>query len=99
MKMETAGVRGSGRIGATVDNERSETPGELNTGDRGSGGMEWRKRETESVEINKGTVAVSGNNVTFFSNCVLIVLTFPRSVGIDYLYAAVPIGKICDWSS
>lgn len=34
MKMETAG---SGRIGATVDNERSETPGELNAGDRGNG--------------------------------------------------------------
>lgn len=41
--------------------------------------MERRKRETESVEINKGTVAVSSNNVTFFLNCVLIVLTFPAA--------------------
>lgn len=86
--METAGVRGVGRIGATVDNE-SETPGELNTGDREE--MERRKRETESVEINKGTVAVSSNNVTFFSICVLIVMTFSHSVGINYPYAAGPI--------
>lgn len=84
----SSGGTGSGQIGATVDNERSETPGELNAGDRG--GMERGKRETESVEINKGIVAVSSNNVTFFSNCVLIVL-FSRSVQIDYPNATGPI--------
>lgn len=65
-------------------------PGELNMGDRG--GME-RKRDTESVEINKDTVTVSSNNVT---NCVLIVPMFLYSVEIDYPYAAGPIWKICE---
>lgn len=45
MKMEAAGVRRAGGIGATVDNERSETPGELNTGDRGNGEEKKRDRK------------------------------------------------------
>lgn len=77
----SSGGTGSGRVGA-VDNERSETPGELNARDRGNG-----KEETESVEINKGTVAISSNNVTFFANCVLIFLTFLRNEEIDCPYA------------
>lgn len=94
--MEAARVREAGE-----SEPSSITRGAKRLGNwtRETGGMEWRKRETESVEINKGTIAVSDNNVTFFSNCVLIVLMFPRSVGIDYPYAAGPIGKICEWSS
>ncbi|KAL0128743.1 hypothetical protein PUN28_003848 [Cardiocondyla obscurior] len=49
------------------------------------GGVERRKRETKSVEINKGTVTVTSNNVTFFSHRVLIVtcsmsIDFPRGM-------------------
>lgn len=44
----SSGGAGSGQIGATVDNERSETPGELNTGDRG----EWRG-EKERLKVSK----------------------------------------------
>lgn len=44
----SSGGTGSEQIGATVDNERSETPGELNTGDMG--GME---RGKERLKVSK----------------------------------------------
>lgn len=45
------GIRGCGRIGATVDNERSETPGELNTGDGGRNGRGGKERPKVSKLI------------------------------------------------
>lgn len=80
--MEQHGEMGSKRTEAAVDNERNETPGELNTGDRKSREIE---RGIESVEINKDTNRYySGNNAALFSNCALITSTFFHGVEIDY---------------
>lgn len=65
---------GNRRTEAAVDNERNETPGELNTGVRGSG---EKKRETSKVsKLIRTPIAVRANNAAFFSNCALIIPTF-----------------------
>lgn len=83
--MEAAGgggVRGAGGIGATVDNERSETPGELNTGDRGGEG--WRG-EKERAKVSKLIRTPSLLAVTMWRFPRIACLLSWRSPAADYL--------------
>lgn len=88
MKIEAAEVQGAGES-EPPSITKKRNPWGIEYGRQRENGEE--KKETESVEINKDTAAVSSNNVMFFSNCVLVVLTFSRSVRTDYPYATGPI--------